>query len=556
MSAQDAVGFAVDRPIGLRRLSAPWDRRRVGLVAFGLISVVLSIVSLRFIGFSLNELIDGFATSGYLGRALPPSFEGFANTLGLIGRTFMMAVAGTGLAAVLSFPLGFLAARNTAPAPWIRVAARAVIVSTRAIPDLIFAVFFVAALSIGELPGVLALGFHSIGMLGKLLADAVEETDEGGREAAFSAGASRFQAATNSVLPQILPKFVSTLLFRLDINVRSSVVLGFVGAGGIGFELRSNLRNPLRYPIGVGQAIAVMALIFLVDRVSEVARRALDGFAAVRSNDRETEVAPTHAQRTLSVPWTRERGVLMLLTAIGLVGFGWSALRVGLTPASFFRAMTRTGDIAGLFWAPDFTTLRTQMITGFKETMALALAATFLGVVAAIPFAVLVARTTTPNRFVAGFFRLLQVVVRSVPELVIVLLFVSAVGLGPLPGAVALAIGTFGFVSKLLADNLEGLATGPLEGVRSTGASNTQELASATVPQMVPSVVSTSLYAFDVNIRSSSVLGIVGAGGIGLVLDESLGMLMYESVTAVILALFAIVLVIEQLSGLVRKHLL
>lgn len=559
MSAHAPVGFtSVDAIVG--PLSVPWNGKRVGLAAFGLITLILSIISLRFINFSLFELIDGFRTSGYLGRAFPPSFEGASASLRQLGRTFMMAVAGTGLAALLSFPLGLLSARNVTPAGWIGAVARGIIVATRAIPDLVFAVFFVAALSIGELPGVLALGFHSVGMLGKLLADAVEQIDEGPREAAQSAGAGRLQVLANAVIPQITPGYLGNLLYRLDINVRSSVVLGFVGAGGIGMELRQNLRNPLRYPIGIGQAIFIMGLILLVDRVSTRTRRSLEGIATVRSNDREVDVLSTGSSGTvptkLSPPWTFERRFLTGITAVLVSGFVWSALTLGLNPFSFIRSLTKSAETSQFFFPPDFITSRSVITSGFKESLAIGLAATFLGLCLAVPFSLLVAKNTAPNKFIAALFGYILVFFRSIPELVVVLLFVSAVGLGPLPGAVALALGVFAFVTKLLSDRLEGLPLGPSEGVQATGATRPQLIASAVLPQMVPSVVGTGMYAFDVTLRSSAVLGFVGAGGIGQVLDEKIAFLQYKEVSAVIFILFAIVLAVELVSGQIRKHLL
>ncbi len=541
------------------KLRVPIDRKRAVLLVVGVAWLVLSVVSLRFIRFSPRTIIDGFRTSGYLGRALPPSFEGWHNSVNLVGRTFMMAVAGTGLAGILSIPLAFLSARNTTPHSMISAAARTFIVATRAIPDLIFAIFFVAALSIGELPGVLALGVHSIGMLAKLLADSIEETDFGPYDAALAAGATRSQAITNSIVPQVTPSYLSNLLYRLDVNTRVSVVLGFVGAGGIGQELRANLRNPLRYPVGIGQAIIVFGLILVVDRVALRARKALDGASKVRAEERERAVDKVETATTLNSlrpPWTRDRKVLGSIGGALLLGFVWSCSEVGLHPVSFIRALIKSASTLGRFLPPDFTTFREPIITGFKETLALGMAATFIGFSLAIPFSLLVARNTSPNRVVGFIARLVQVVLRSIPELVVVLFFVSAVGLGPLPGAVALSIGAFGFSSKLLGDAIETLPDGPLEGVRATGATRSQQIASGVAPAMIPTLVGNGLYSFDINVRSSSVLGIVGAGGIGHVLDETLAVLQYGTVSAIIIGIFAIVMTIEFVSGRIRRVLL
>ncbi len=560
-SASPILGSRVDAPSS-SRLRVPWNLRRVGLVAFVGVALSLSIISLRFIKFSLFEIIDGFRTSGYLGRAFPPSFENAGASLEQVGRTFMMAVAGTGLAAILSVPLGLLSARNIAPTPWVGAIARTIIVATRAIPDLVFAVFFVVALSIGELPGILALGIHSIGMLGKLLADSIEQIDPGASEAAMSAGATRSQMIANSIVPQITPSFVSNLLYRLDINTRTSVVLGFVGAGGIGMELRQNLRNPLRYPIGIGQALMVMGLVLIVDRFSNVIRRSLEGMTTFTVDDRETiKAAPsskgaTHEATRLTPPWNRDRVLLSSLGSVLVLGFVTAAWRLGLNPFSFVRAITKSASASRLFFPPDFTSSSAAMRTGFAQTLAIGLAATFLGLLAAIPFSLFVARNTSPNRGFSFVFGILLVFMRAIPELVIVLLFVSAVGLGPLPGAVALSIGVFALASKLFSDRLEGLSHGASEGVAATGASRPQIIASAVAPQMIPTVVGVGMYALDVTIRSSAVLGFVGAGGIGQLLDETIAFLQYKVVAAIIVTLFFVVLSVEIISGIVRKYLI
>src|SRR5690606_22972604 len=139
-------------------------------------------------------------------------------------ETFFMALLGTTMATILSLPLAFMAARNTTINAWTRGLARAVITLTRAIPDLVFAIIFVMSVGIGPLAGILALGLHSIGMIGKLFADAIEEIDEGSRDAVLATGATRIQAIATAVLPQVMPSFISTALYRLDINVRVSVI--------------------------------------------------------------------------------------------------------------------------------------------------------------------------------------------------------------------------------------------------------------------------------------------------------------------------------------------
>ena len=182
------------------------------VAVWGWIFVDMDLVSV-FAGLDdINNLID------YM---LPPSFADWERALKLTLETFWIAVLGTFIALVLSVPLAFMAARNTTPHPAVYALARGVIVFSRAVPDLVFALIFVRALGIGVLPGILALAFHSIGMVGKLLADAIEQTDPAPREAVNSVGATSLQSIIATIVPQITPAFISVALFRLDINLRS-----------------------------------------------------------------------------------------------------------------------------------------------------------------------------------------------------------------------------------------------------------------------------------------------------------------------------------------------
>jgi len=142
---------------------------------------------------------------------------------------------GTCVAVVLSLPLAVLAAENVTPSRALYLSARGIIAVTRAVPDLVWALLFVTAVGLGPFPGVLALSVHSIGMLGRLFAETIEDIDMGPVHALTITGASPVQIVTHAIFPGLTPSLIGISLYRLDENVRSSLVLGFVGAGGIGF---------------------------------------------------------------------------------------------------------------------------------------------------------------------------------------------------------------------------------------------------------------------------------------------------------------------------------
>ncbi len=145
---------------------------------------------------------------------------------------------------------------------------------------------------------------------------------------------------------------------------------------------------------------------------------------------------------------------------------------------------------------------------------------------------------------------------RALPDLIVAVIFVAALGLGPKPGVLALSIGLYAFASKLFADSIEEVSEGPRDGVRSTGASPVQESFTGVLSQAMPSLAGNSLYLLDIAIRSSTILGIVGGGGIGFVLISASRLLMWDVLGGLLAITFVLVYAIELLAGWVRKQLI
>ena len=176
-----------------------------------------------------------------------------------------IATLGTVAAVFMAVPIAFLAARNVTPFPWINYAAKLILVSARSVNTLIWALFFVAVFGPGALAGTLAIAFHSIGFTGKLLGEALEEANRGSIEALEASGAPWLSIAIKGYWPQVRPAFWGIVLFRWDINVRESAVLGLVGAGGIGMALDTAL-NLFQWD----RAAMILAAIFGVVVIAEI----------------------------------------------------------------------------------------------------------------------------------------------------------------------------------------------------------------------------------------------------------------------------------------------
>ena len=182
----------------------------------------------------------------------------------LLGETILISYVGTLSGAVLAFALNFLAAENTAPAPWLRVVVKRLMEFCRTVPDIVFALIFVIAFGLGPMAGVLAIAIHSIGALGKQFSEIVENIDMKPVEGVRSTGASWISCMRFAVLPQVAAGFAGYTLLRFEINVRGASVMGFVGAGGIGQELVVAIRK-FYYSDVSAILLMIVLTVFVID---------------------------------------------------------------------------------------------------------------------------------------------------------------------------------------------------------------------------------------------------------------------------------------------------
>ena len=206
-----------------------------------------------------------------LGRMFPPDFSNFNNLIWAMLETIEIAFLGTFIAIILSIPVGLFSARNIAPNYLVFLVARVITIFFRAIPEFIIAMILVIAVGFGAIPGVLALGLHTMGFLAKFYAEDIEHVNKGPIEALRSSGASKRQIISFAIIPQIIPSFVANNLYILDRNIRMATMLGIVGAGGIGYELQSSFRM-FEYPKVSAIIIIIFLTIFFIDNLSSYIR--------------------------------------------------------------------------------------------------------------------------------------------------------------------------------------------------------------------------------------------------------------------------------------------
>lgn len=202
---------------------------------------------------------------------LPPDMSVLRAAIRESLATVQIAFLSTLLALLISLPLSFLAAGNVA-APWVRSAVRAFLSFLRSVPEIVFGLLFVVAVGLGPQPAVIAILLHNVGVLGKLISELVEAADPAPQEALRAAGASPAMVALYGIVPQIGPNIVSQYFYRFEVAIRTSLILGFIGAGGIGQQLFMHFKI-FKYAQVTVDVLVIMALVIAADALSAWVRR-------------------------------------------------------------------------------------------------------------------------------------------------------------------------------------------------------------------------------------------------------------------------------------------
>ncbi len=241
--------------------------------------------------------------------------------------------------------------------------------------------------------------------------------------------------------------------------------------------------------------------------------------------------------------------------ALMLVVLSFAASQIGLNPVAVARGIPFMWDFLTRLLPPDLSYL--HLLGGATvESVQIAVWGTLLAVAFSIPLALLGARNTTPHVVVFHVTRVLLNALRAINELVFALIFVSAVGLGPFAGVLAIAMHATGMLAKFSAEEVEGADRGQVEALQATGAGRLQVILFGIIPQVIPAFVSYAIYRFDVSIRSATVLGLVGAGGLGFSLFKTMKLFKYRETATCILVIFLLVMVSDWVCAKLRERVL
>jgi phosphonate transport system permease protein len=505
---------------------------------------------------SLNQIGDFFAAAAH--PRVDAAFLGLTAHATL--TTLAYAVLGTALSLAIGLVGGILTSetwwsagargrrRPAAVAGW--VVARVALVVPRGIHEVVWGLLLLSLFGIQPIVAVLAIGIPFGAVTAKVFSEILDETSRGPYTALLAAGAGRRSAIIYGLLPPALADMFSYSFYRFECAIRSAAILGLIGAGGLGFQLALSFQS-LRYSEIWTILYALIALSAGADMWGAAvrARRAAPRRKGVRGRDRllsgSAAVAP--AMVPLAAWW------------------------VGLDPAVLWAPQTwEIGhQLLAEAWPPTLGAVDGPGLARLAlATLAMSVLAMGVAFVGGMLFAIPAANLTRLEVPTAGgrvgriarlllyaITRVLLIVLRAIPPPIWALLLLFVFYPGLLPGALALAIYTIGVLGRLMAETAENLDRRPLRALRAHGTPELQVFCYGVVPSAMPRFVAYGLYRWEVSIRETVVVGVVGAGGLGLLLDQQLAAFDYSSALTTLLVFMLLPLIVDFTSAAVRRSL-
>jgi phosphonate transport system permease protein len=426
----------------------------------------------------------------------------------------------------------------------------------RSMHEVVFGLVLVNLLGLNPLVAILAIGIPFGAVTAKVFSELLDEVPREAERALRSAGSGRLTGLIFGVFPYAFGDLLSYAFYRFECSIRSAAVLGIVGAGGIGFQLALSFQS-LRYEQMWTMIWALIIISGIADRWSSVVRHRRNSAAVemhVRRDQGSPRLAPKHDRLLLG-----SSGFAALMVP---VAFWW--LEVDITSLWDARARRLTRDLAADAWPP---TLGDGGLGGLVSDSVDTIVLAILSIAMAWSVASLVAfiARRPPRRLSGATGRILAtiglltrfglLVARSVPPPVWAFIVVFVLFPGIWPGAVALALYNLGVLGRLQSEVLENLDQKPADALRAAGAGNISALAYATLPAVSPRFVSLGLYRWEVAIRETVIVGVVGAAGLGRRLVEQTSAFDYNGMFATILALLVITVAVDLASASIRRTL-
>lgn len=499
--------------------------------------------------------------------------------------TLSYAVLGTALALAIGVVGGVVASetwwrgsprspRRGSTSGWI--ASRSALALPRGVHEAVWGLFFVSVLGLDPLVGVLAIAIPYGAVTAKVYSELLDEAPHGAYDALRSAGVGRLKAMGYTLGPLAFPDMLSYAFYRFECSIRAAAILGIIGAGGLGFQLALSFQS-LRYREMWTLIYALVAVCGLADwwstslrRRNSMATNAVSGAGHLRPGlavptpgGLGDEVAAGVGRPALR---RDRRLVTSAVAATALVVVAAFHLRPDPSTLWAERAQRLASDIGSSSLPPDLGAAALGRLARLSlETLEMSVIATILASLGGMAVAFVAASSSarpgarrsrwSGRQALALAARGLLLVCRAVPPPVGALLVLFVTFPGPLPGALALAVYNFGILGRLMAEVVENLDPGPVDALRHQGASAAQSFVYGALPRALPRFAAYGLYRWEVTIRETVVVGLVGAGGLGVLLARQLAAFDYRGVVATLLALVALTFLVDLLGSALRRSL-
>ena len=509
---------------------------------YKIIATMIFLIILLYLGikveFSFNRLFKGIPSMMNLFvRILRPNLSYGNEVFEKLIETIQMAIISSITGVLLALPFSLLIADNIKPNKFIANIIIFFFSVARTIPSLIWATLLVSIFSIGKFSGIIALSIIAFLMSLKLFKEYIEGINENQLNSTLSVGATSIQVLRYCILPNILQLIVSVFFIVFETNIRGATILGLVGAGGVGQIMWRDL-NHLRYD---NLSILIMILfitILCIDLFSLYIRNYLLNksikYKSLKTYKRVKFI------KTIFIPLSI---VILAYITWSLLDISYERFLIGLNQGKEMLIRMVRIDIS---YYP-------QLIKGIKESLFIAIFATMVGSIFAFVLAYFTAYNISPQRSISFLLKIIINILRTFPPIITAIIFFRGVGPGPLAGAMALSIYTTGVLTKMYSEVLENIEENIKNSILSTGASNIQTYVHGLFPHTFSTFISLALYRLESNIRNATILGIIGAGGIGTILSMNVTWRNWEKVGFLLLGSSLMVLVIDRISNSLRK---
>lgn len=516
--------------------SPPGRRRRRWIVGLAVV-VVWSLVGTWSAGAGVLNAAGWPQLRAFLAAALRPELD--AAFLRVVAHatltTVGYAVLGTALAMVIGLIGGVVLAetwwrrsfRRAARPPRGWYVARGLLALPRGVHEAVWALALASVLGLDPLVGVLGIGIPFGAVSAKVVGELIDETAGGAYAALRAGGAGRVAALLYGAMPVAGADIVSYGFYRFECAMRAAAILGVIGAGGLGFELALSFQA-LQYGEMWTLTYALVAVSGLADLWSARLRRG--------------------RRRSGTVPASLIGGAVLIVL---------SANHLAIDPTTLWAADTRdlAGRLLGDAWPPGGHRLDELLRLGFV-TLQMSVAGAALAAVVAVPAAFVAARGGGPARTVVSLAaRAGLLLLRAVPPPVWAFVLLLVLFPGPLPGAAALAVYNLGVLGRLMAEVVENVDDRPAAALRALGAREPHVFAYGVLPEVAPRFAAYGLYRWEVALRETVIVGLVGAGGLGRLLAEQLAAFDHAGALTTVLVLVGLAALVDLLSGALRRNM-